>query len=269
LIKSFFLTAALLAPAFAYAATPSADLSVNVVPAAHSGCLSGSTCPAGVTWTPVLDEEMSKGFLSSAWSAVAGDGLGCNCYSDGVHGWSFPGDGTLTMNGWSAESISPTGKHGGITFGTASIYAVPGYYEMKASIGSDWNAFFTTGAYSCPAVLPGEMDFVENPLAMAFLASYYHDGNTGCEFDHTIVGNFGVSLNTVHVFGMDVSTSRGITSYVDGVAKANMPYSQIPLGLCTDASVCGRPIWLQAGGPGGDAGPMKIYWVRFYTGAPQ
>jgi hypothetical protein len=268
MIKSFFLTSALLAPAFAYAATPSADLSINVVPAAHSGCLADSICPPGVTWTVVFDEEMSKGYLSSLWRPLSGDGLGCNCYSDGTHGWSFPGDGTLTMNGWAAEGVSPTGKHGGITFQSTQGFGSPGYYEMKATVGSDWNGWFSLGNYVCPATVPGEMDFVENPLGHGTILAVYHDGTSGCEYDHN-VANFGTDISNTHVFGYDVSTTRGLTAYVDGVAQGNVPFNQIPIGLCTDRTTCGTVIWLQAGGPGGDAVPMKVYWLRYYTGVPQ
>ena len=268
MIKDFFFASALLAPAFAYAATPSADLSVKVVPA-QSSCLADSICPAGVTWSLVFDEEMSKGYLSSLFGPISRADEGCNCYSDGVHGFSFPGDGTLTMNGWAAESLPASGgKHGGITISSTQNYAAPGYYEIKASIGSDWNGMFTLGNYVCPAAVPGEMDFIENPAANGHLASYYHNGTSGCEYDH-VVANEGTDFQNVHVYGFDVSTSRGLTAYVDGVAMGNMPSSWLSIGLCTNASVCGTKIWLQAGGPGGDAVPMKVYWIRYYTGVPQ
>jgi hypothetical protein len=32
-----------------------------------TGCLPGSICPAGESWTNILDEEMSKGYLSNIW----------------------------------------------------------------------------------------------------------------------------------------------------------------------------------------------------------
>jgi hypothetical protein len=269
LIKSFFFTTALLAvPGLAYTATPSADLSVTVVPSApHSACLVGSICPPGVAWTNVFDEEMSKGYLSSLFKAVSGDGMGCTCYSDGVHGWSFPGDGTLTMNGWPAESISPTGKHGGITFGTTQVYNTPGYYEIKASAGSDWNGWFSlAGNYNCPSTnVPVEVDFFENTFGHGNVES---NMNTGC--GGTNISHLGTDITGVHVYGVDISTTRGLTSYIDGVAKGNIPYSSIPAGgICTNAAVCGTGLWLQAGGPGGDAVPMKVYWMRYYTGVPQ
>jgi hypothetical protein len=85
--------------------------------------------------------------------------------------------------------------------------------------------------------------------------------NDGCSISRNL-GNEGTDYSTVHVSGVDVSTTRGLTAYVDGVAKGNIPYSAIPGGLCTNAAVCGTGLWLQAGGPGGDAVPSSLSdWV--------
>jgi hypothetical protein len=276
MIKSFFLTSALLAPAFAYAATPSADLSVNVVPAAHTGCLAGSFCPPGLTMTNVLDEEMSKGYLSSQWHALGGGPLGCECFSDGVHGWSFPGDGTLTMNGWDASGApgNTSNLPGGITF-EAFPYNNPGFYEMKAIVGSDHNGWFTlAGSYGvCPPTPPGELDYVENVLGRGPVHTYYSD-SCGTLFD---LGTYPTDVTQVHVYGVDSSPTRGITMYLDGVPIGNLPasYFESILPLCTDGSpnttnrTCGTALWLQAGGPGTSATPMKVYWLRYYTEMPQ
>jgi hypothetical protein len=276
-MKLLFLAIALLWGMSAYADGPTASLSLTINPTqTASGCLSDSICPPGITYSIALDEEMSKGYLSSAWHFIIGEPWGCNCYSDGVDGVSWPGDGTLTINGWPAENISPLGLHGGVTILSAQNFSEPGYYEMKAIMGSDWNAFFTVGNYSCPPMLPDEMDFVENPTGRGALYASTNDGNTdngntdiGCGGEHAGFAYEGNDLTNAHIYGFDVSTTRGLTAYVDGVAAGNLPYAYLPIGLCTDAPVCGQPIALQAGGPGGDGVPMKIYWVRYYTEVPQ
>jgi hypothetical protein len=286
----FFLISALFVPALAYAATPSADLSVNVVPAApppQSGCLSGSICQPGITHTLAFDEEFSKNSISDNWTFVTGYPWGNWGYNDGsAHGVTFPGDGTMELNGWDASGIPGNpGYPGGVTLLTNFNMAAPGYYEMKAIIGSAWNGFFTIGNYSCPAVVPGEMDFVEvgngNPAGAIDMAWSYGAGSGGACGGTTLKGKISYDNLTEHVWGADVSTTRGLTVYEDGVALANIPYDFIPIGLCLNAATCGQPLDIQAGGStsssctgancvaASTAVPFKIWWFRYYTESPQ
>jgi hypothetical protein len=66
--NKLFLLAALLLPAIAYGANPSADLSVQVIPAGSSGPISGSILPPG-NWTLGFSDEFGGASIdASKWS---------------------------------------------------------------------------------------------------------------------------------------------------------------------------------------------------------
>lgn len=256
-----------------------------------SGLLSGSIGQSGITYSIAFDEEFSKNSISSAWHFITGYPWGNWGYNGGAsHGVTFPGDGTMEINGWDASGISGNpGYPGGVTVETTANWATPGYYEIKATLGSAWNAFYTVGNYTCPSgspngVLPGEMDFIElaNGRASGNIDMGWFYGSPPDCGGSTVYGDISNDNLTTHVWGADVSTTRGITVYEDGVEKGNIPYDYNGLGLCTNASVCGLPLLLQAGGstsstctPGvncvaaNTTTPFKIWWVRIYTESPQ
>jgi hypothetical protein len=141
-----------------------------------------------------------------------------------------------------------------------------GYFEMKGVIGSAWNTFWLMGAgqYVCPANPGAEWDIAENIFGRGDIKSSTHQGGDACEVTNEQV----VSIDTSHshLWGVQISQSRGTTFYVDGVAQYTVPVAQL------QPNPNGNVILITAGNPanvGNNSIPMQIEWVRVYNGNPR
>jgi hypothetical protein len=266
MIKELFFTTALLAPVLAYGASPTANLSVTIVPPSQGGCLSDSICPAGATWTNVIDEQMSKGYLSSLFSPTGRCGSAGTCVLNGntwednsqALSWSSC---CAVISYWNANGAPNNTNNypGGGEISTYANYGY-GYYEIKEIAGTTWSAFWIPGdSGGCPANIGdgAEFDIQENYFGSRLQTNVIYGGYGACmtQQQHTLSG---VDPNVVHIYGLDWSPTRGITYYTDGVQVFHLN-PPVPANAA--------PILASAGYVNGN--PQQIYWIRYYKGTPE
>jgi hypothetical protein len=276
-IRTLFFTAMLLLPILAYGANPSADLSVQVVPAGSSGGLPGSILPPG-TWVNDLDEHFS------------GTSINTNIWNVGINNQPGAGGvsncqvaGTLVVNNGLTLSPLPNlsdGTANGCSVYTNKIWGTPGYYEtrLQTDRGNNvWNGmFFEFGNNGdCAgdfAQNGGEVDLIEAFTAGTGQNSIVYNGYGSCQTVN--VFNRTPSADAYHVWGMDYGDNGALTWYKDGIQIAQFkPSDGVEPPSCSGLSNCanggweGQIIlmdfsWMNAtlSNPSG----MNVSWVRHY-----
>jgi len=283
MIKKLLLVAVLLVPGLAYANNPSANLSVQIVPANSGGGLPGSIlppCPGGCTWTLAFDDEFNGASLDmTKWLQP---------YSDGSREGSFPAP-TVTdcfgNNGTPSPGSVSVG--GGLLImnpvGTASVgnnpsYACevaprqklgPGYFEARLKTDpSQWTDFWTCCDQQRGSTSGWfEVDIMETLPGYTPGAGYI--GNIQADSYHGFVAGqpTGDMSSAFHVYGVDWEANSGYFLYVDG-QPVPQSWGTNPDG-CSAASPCNNPTYLRfmAGlfFPGSPRNGFQIDWFRYYT----
>jgi hypothetical protein len=279
-IKTLLFTAMLLLPALAYGGNPSANLSVQVVPAGSSGGLPGSILPQG-TWVNDLDEHFSGTSLNTnIWQALVG-GQG---QAGGVSYCDTPGA-MVVNNGLTIYALpSVGGQNTGCVVQNNFTFGTPGYFEtyMKADTGYNlshlWQGiFFIVGQMdSCQgdfAANGGEVDLVEALFAGSGNAvqGVVQNGYLSCD-TYNRFNNY-PAADAYHVWGMDYGDNASITLYRDGELIATWaPADGVEPPSCSGLAHCANGGWeaqiilmdyAVAGTFGGSNG-AHFAWVRHY-----
>jgi hypothetical protein len=276
--KTLLFTAMLLLPIIAYGGNPSADLSVQVVPAGSgSGALPGSTLPPG-NWVNDLDEHFSGTSLNTnIWTAgvnnLPGSGGVSNCQVSGA----------LSINNGATLSPLPPyqGQSNGCAVYSGYSYSTPGYFEayLQTDTGTNvWNGiFFEMGPNaSCQgdyAANGGEVDLAEAFTAGIAQESLWYNGYASCFAGGVLRKNL-ASSDAYHVWGMDYGDNNMITFYRDGVLIAQYaPGDGVEPGSCGSLRNCSNGTWLGQfilwdygwqGGTASNPSGLRVAWVRHY-----
>jgi hypothetical protein len=244
--------------------------------ASASGCLAGSTCPAGL-WNIVERDEFNGSGLdpSGPWIEATGWVAGTCCYIDNT------GDGTGMTPIYNGSTVKlrsfSNGAHGCMDAcgGNGYIWRGTegaGYYEirLKSDGGNAGKVvWFLFGNQDCA----GGGAFLNNGWESDIMESF---GGSGSQIN-THWGGYGSCHNSdphdagsqadnFHNFGVfwpDPAHNNGLTYIKDGVeiAHLNGPITNtgpiISSLCCGGINVVGNP-----GQPNGDV--LEIDWVRYY-----
>jgi hypothetical protein len=240
----FFGALLLVMPRLAFA-TPSATLSVHVVPAVATGCLSGSICPPG-TWVNDLDEHFTGTSLDSIWMAGTNNysvaaGVS-NCQVSGALVFNNPG---ITLYGLPYDTTNNAVNGCAVQQPVDQGYSTPGYFEMRIKLdtaSNSWNGGFfefgpNAGCGGTVAQNGTELDLVETSVSSYYL---HWDGYTTCD-QQASTGNWGSVDGQFHVWGVDYGDNNVITFYSDGVQGGQFTFSDgVNIGHCTSGILrCG------------------------------
>jgi hypothetical protein len=134
----------------------------------------------------------------------------------------------------------------------------PGYYEARMMAGSSWSTFWVQGiGGDCTAITAGvEADVLEtNPTWAPSSQHALHWSGYGSCAQSSSKNPLGLSPSSFHVIGMDWSTVRGMTFYVDGVQSYSVP-SATPANTAqirfTMEGVCNATV------------PMAVDWFCYF-----
>jgi hypothetical protein len=274
-IRTLLFTAMLLLPILAYGGNPSADLSVQVVPA-RSGALPGSILPSG-NWINDLDEHFSGTSLNtSIWTALANNSIAAGGTSNCQQSGAYNVNNGLTIFPLPLNGTTPNG----CVVQTRYVYSTPGYFEayLQTDGGSGvWNGyFFEIGPNaSCGgdfAQNGGEPDLVEAFPAGIAKQFVNYDGYGSCQ-SYSALGS-SAGPDAYHVWGMNYGDNGKIVFYKDGVQQSQWapadgvePTSCSGLtNWCANGGWLGQLILFNLGYNTSPTNPtgLKVAWVRHY-----
>ena len=278
MIKTLLSTAMLLLPIIAYGGNPSADLSVQVVPArSGGGALPGSILPPG-NWVNDLDEHFSGTSINtSIWNVGASD----YSVAGGVSNCQVPGT-FIVNNGLNLFPLPPDSANNsnGCAVWSDYVWTTPGYFEsyLQSDGGSGvWNGiFFEFGPNdSCGGNVGQngtEIDLVEAFPSGVAQQSVWYNGYGSC-FTGGVFRKDQSSADAYHVWGLDYGDNNSITWYRDGVQIASWsPPGGAEPGTCPTTRFCingnweGQFIFMDFGYHGTASNPtgLHVAWVRHY-----
>jgi hypothetical protein len=255
MIKRLLLAAALLISGAAYGANPTANLSVQIVPAGSAPA--GSILPSGHTWTLVARDEFDGPTVNSSMWTHPADGAIVNGgdYINNTLAVSFS-NGQMVMT----EFPRPGGGENGGGEITSTAKYGHGYYETRIQPGTGWSLFWSLGDnFNCVGDLSQgfEADIYEN-ISSGGQDNVHWGGYGSC---HQSSGhqNLGVAPTAFVVVGMWYQTT-GLTFYLNGVQTFNLPCNT-PTGTgCDDV----MNVKFTVAGLDGSV-PFKVDWFRFFT----
>jgi hypothetical protein len=288
MIKKLFIIAALVAPGFAYAGNPSADLSVQVVAAgSSSGALPGSILPPGYTWINDYNETFPGPSLDSTWS------------TSGCAGNTIVVSSGLTI--YEASNINWGGTQCAIH--SASGFITPGYFEIywqgdpgscpgnpptqcgAAGAGAWWTfngplASVTTCAYDPINVDGIEIDPAETIGNTVSQQELHWGGYSSCEQSYNSQTASPFSIAPYNEMGIDFE-NNSITIYQNGSVTGSYSASMQPGNSCPTGNIdgasplftpyCSNGTWLGEFFIGDSTGAccastagMHVTWVRHY-----
>ena len=246
--------AALLVPVFAYGANPTADLSVQIVPAV-SGALPGSILPPG-KWMIAFDDEFNGSSVNySNWNATPADGANLNGSTQYCSQMATVSNGVLTISDYGTIPVPQPGSY---TCYLNRPNMGPGYYEARVQFSpAGWQDFWLccNGQNGADYFEP-DIAEASSPNSAWVGALHYNSGSTAFGPRESFTG--------FHVWGFDWEADSGYTFYVDGVAGLQGNYNN-----CSAATPCNTPTTLfLSNGLYHTNQPQtgfQVDWVRVYT----
>lgn len=219
--------------------------------------------PAGRNWKLVIDDEFDGPDLNTnRWQdwyppgtvRTANGGM----YQDNRRALSFV-NGHMVLAGFDATGLPGNPDNLPGTGGIISRQTWgPGYYEARVKGGSAWAGFWTEGmGPDCSPITAGfEADIFEmNPSFAPHGQNNVHWGGYGdC---HQSSGTWiNADPCQFYVFGMDWSTERGLTFYMEGQETFSLPSA-------TATNAANIIFSIESSGDPGN--PMEVDYFRYYT----
>jgi beta-glucanase (GH16 family) len=270
--NELFFVAALLVPGLAYGGNPSANLSIQIVPAGQNN---GSILPSG-NWNLVFDDEFNGTSIDTAkWNVDADYKVDSGQYCD-------KNSTQLTVSGgfanFQAFNVSgtpcPAGTTGGANLWSLNRYG-PGYFEARLKGDptgggpAGGSGFWMIGGnYDCQGDMTHgfESDIIEYWNSSGHNAVHWNGyGNCASIADQ---GGGLTAGDNFHIWGMLYDQNNGATFYRDGVQTFTWNAG------CSASTPCTTPLIIKFNNNMNMSAccdfshPMQVDWVRYYQRAP-
>lgn len=244
------------------------DAANAILTTATAGATTGGHLPAGRNWNVAIDDVFEGPRLNTRiWKDWYTPGTiretNGGMYQDNRKALSFA-NGHMIIRGFDASGLPGNPRNLPGTGGIMSkVKSGPGYYEARIKGGSAWAGFWLEGmGPPCSRITDGfEADIFEmNRNFAPHGQNMVHWG--GYRLCHHQSGTWiNVDPSRFYVFGMDWSTQRGLTFYVDGQQTFALPAATAPNAA---------DIIFSIESSGDPTTPMEVDYFRYYTdGGPK